>query len=29
MLDYIEKGKVGKKEKLLFVHTGGNIELFE
>ncbi|MEN8187201.1 MAG: D-cysteine desulfhydrase family protein [Bacteroidota bacterium] len=29
MLDYIEKGKVDKSANVLFIHTGGNIELFE
>lgn len=29
MLDYIDKGKIYKQSNILFIHTGGNIELFE
>jgi D-cysteine desulfhydrase family pyridoxal phosphate-dependent enzyme len=29
MIDYIRKGMVDKNENILFIHTGGNIELFE
>ena len=29
MLDYIQKGKISKSSNILFIHTGGNIELFE
>ena len=29
MLDYIRKGKIDKSKNILFIHTGGNIELFE
>ena len=29
LLDYIQKGKVDKSDNILFIHTGGNIELFE
>ncbi len=29
MFDYIQKGKVNKPDNILFIHTGGNIELFE
>jgi D-cysteine desulfhydrase family pyridoxal phosphate-dependent enzyme len=28
LLDYVSKGRFGKGQKLLFVHTGGNLELF-
>ena len=29
LLDYVNKGLITKSEKVLFIHTGGNIELFE
>ncbi len=29
MIDYLEKGLLKKKANILFIHTGGNIELFE
>ncbi|MEN8121454.1 MAG: D-cysteine desulfhydrase family protein [Bacteroidota bacterium] len=29
LLDYLEKGKIDKSGNILFIHTGGNIELFE
>ncbi len=29
MLDYLRNGKVDKSKNILFIHTGGNIELFE
>jgi len=29
MIDYLKNKKAGKKENILFIHTGGNIELFE
>ncbi|MFN8257552.1 MAG: D-cysteine desulfhydrase family protein [Bacteroidales bacterium] len=29
MLDYIQKGKINAGQNILFIHTGGNIELFE
>jgi D-cysteine desulfhydrase family pyridoxal phosphate-dependent enzyme len=29
MLDYIKKGYTNKEDNILFIHTGGNIELFE
>ncbi|RLD78143.1 MAG: D-cysteine desulfhydrase [Bacteroidetes bacterium] len=29
LLDYLEKGKINKSDNILFIHTGGNIELFE
>jgi L-cysteate sulfo-lyase len=29
ILDYIINGKISKDENILFIHTGGNIELFE
>lgn len=29
MLDYIKKDKINKSGNILFIHTGGNIELFE
>lgn len=29
LLDYIQKGKIDKSANILFIHTGGNIELFE
>ncbi|MEN8139496.1 MAG: D-cysteine desulfhydrase family protein [Bacteroidota bacterium] len=29
LLDYCRKGKFGKDHNILFIHTGGNIELFE
>ena len=28
-LDYIQKGKIKESGNILFIHTGGNIELFE
>jgi D-cysteine desulfhydrase family pyridoxal phosphate-dependent enzyme len=29
LLDYLEKGKFKKSDKILFIHTGGNIHLFK
>jgi len=29
LLDYLKKGKIKKSGNILFIHTGGNIELFE
>ena len=29
MIDYLKKGLINKTENILFIHTGGNIELFE
>jgi len=29
MFDYIRNGKISSSENILFIHTGGNIELFE
>lgn len=29
MIDYIRKGKISKEENILFIHTGGNIQLFK
>jgi L-cysteate sulfo-lyase len=29
MIDYARHGRFGKNENILFIHTGGNIELFE
>ena len=29
MIDYIRKGKIQSGENLLFIHTGGNIQLFK
>ena len=29
MLDYIKKGKINSQENILFIHTGGNVQLFE
>lgn len=28
MIDYIKKGKIPKGENILFIHTGGNVQLF-
>jgi len=29
LIDYLNKGKISKSENVLFLHTGGNIQLFE
>ncbi len=29
MIDYARKGRFGKNDNVLFIHTGGNIEIFE
>lgn len=29
LIDYCHSGKIAKEEKVLFIHTGGNVELFE
>ncbi len=29
MIDYIRKGKISRKENVLFIHTGGNVQLFK
>lgn len=29
MLDFVKKGKISSNENILFIHTGGNVELFE
>ena len=29
LIDYLNKGKISKSENVLFLHTGGNIKLFE
>lgn len=29
LIDYVRRGRIGKNANILFIHTGGNIELFE